>query len=353
MSNNLLLVGTGIWLCVACQHQDKQVVRADQPIPVKIVNLGESAANVEGLIYSGTIAPEKEINLGFQAGGRITSISVSMGQYVAKGQLIATIDDAVYRSQYEAQKAQADLASENYQRILTVFNKGSIAEIKMIEARQQAEQARAAAAASREQLSYARLYAPAAGYINAKLADVGDMMAAGTPVVQLLDISSVKVQVTIPEGEINQFRVGNKGSVELPALGNKVLQGNISEVSVSSAQGSPVYTVNIGLPNHQKELKPGMVANVSFKKNGQVYSAGSDSSAKVVVPLQSVQVDEKGQQFVYITSADQKKALRKTVKTGEMNDRGFAIQSGLQSGEKLIVSGYHKLTDGSLITVIP
>lgn len=337
----------------ACQGDKKEKPLNEIPVKVKVINLGEGSDSTKAIGYSGSVTANKTINLSFQVSGTITKIPVEVGQYVRKGQLIAQIDETIYRNQYQGQQAQATLAKENYERINQVFQKGSIAEIKMLEARSQYEQAQAAVRAARESLSYTSIYAPESGYIGAKLMEAGNTTGPGAPVVQLLDISTVKVNVPVPDVEIDRIKKGDRVNITVPSLGSESYAGTIDEIGISSAQGSPAYSAKVALKNSQNRLKPGMVANIAFNKKSEP-GKGADSSARILtaVPLQSLQVDEHGQHFVFVTSADGKRALRKIVETGPLYDNGIGIKSGLKPQEKLIVSGYHKLLDSMLIEIV-
>ena len=128
----------------SCKNEDKN--REIQPIAVKTLTLGSPDSNTDAsYAATGRIAADKSLRLSFQVGGVIEQFPVNMGDFVQKGSLIARIDATAYQKQYEARKAQAELAKDNYNRIEEVYNKGSIAEIKMIEARSNYKQAEAAA----------------------------------------------------------------------------------------------------------------------------------------------------------------------------------------------------------------
>ena len=335
----------------SCTHTD-QTKQTPAPVNVKVISLNAGESNSGTITYSGTIASSKAIDLSFQVGGTITSIPVENGQAVAKGQLLAALDETTYRNQYNAQLAQAKLAQENYQRVLEVFKKGSIAEIKMLEARSQYDQANSAAKATYQNIAHTRIFAPRAGYIGNKRIETGATASPGVPVLQLIDISSVEVAVPVPEAEINQYHKGDRANVTIEALSNKKIEGSISEVAVLASAGSPNYTVKIRLNNNDKQLKPGMACKVSFA-NATTTTATPDSLSKqLIIPAQAVQVDMNGKNFVYVASADGKNAVRKEIQTGSLYNNGIAVTNGLAGSDQLIISGYHKLTANSPIQII-
>lgn len=352
------LVSTAIFFAVlafvfGCKEKKEEKI-PPEPIRVNVVRLNpgshQNDGEVGGIQYSGTIQANQTIDLSFQVGGTITSLPVQVGQYLNKGQLIAAVDESVYRAQYNAQLAQVRLARENYNRISEVFKKGSIAEIRLIEARSQYEQASSAAKASYQNIAHTRLYAPRSGYVGAKRVEAGATASPGMPVIQLLDISSIDVLVSVPEGEINRYLKGLRATVFVDALDNRPLQGRISEIGVLSLQGSASYNVKVSLPNSNKQLKPGMSCKVTFQ---QTHTNNITAfNTEIVVPAQAVQVDERGKNFVYVADTATQMALRKEVVTGAIYDNGLAIRQGLTGDEHIITNGFQKLTDRSPIQII-
>ncbi|SCC50079.1 RND family efflux transporter, MFP subunit [Chitinophaga costaii] len=338
-----------VLLNCGCGHKVQPKSTPDT-ISVSSIQLGGVIpATTDRLQYDGTIQADKTINLSFQVSGTITSIPVQTGDYVLKGQKVAEIDETVYRNQYNAQQAQAKLAEENYNRTLEVFKKGSIAEIKMLQARADFDQATSAAKASYQNIVHTKLFAPVNGYIGDKKIEAGATASPGTPVVQLLDIRSVQVLVAIPESEINRYKVGNTAAVTVDALGGEPLLGKVSEIGVLAQQNSASYNVKVHLINPVKALKPGMLCKITFTPDNHIASTDSASHQEIIVPAQAVQVDEKGNNFVFVADEAGKKAFRRQVQTGALYSSGIAIKSGLVGSERLITSGYQKLNDSTPI----
>lgn len=347
MKTKLTLAGAvlaAIWIS-SCSGRKEQKNGPDT-LAVNVFNLSESSTSANNrTVYDGTLEADKTIDLSFQVSGTILSFPVLTGDYVKKGQLVGVVDETVYRNLYNAQVAQAKLAQENYSRVNDVFEKGSVAEIKMLEAKSTYDQATSAARATYQNIAHTRLYAPVSGYIGEKKAESGAVANPGQPVLQLLDTRSVKVMVAVPENEVNRYKAGTSAMVKIDALGNKPVQGKVSEVGVLALNGSANYNIKISLANNDMKLKPGMLCKVVFSK-----SADTVTSFKVVVPVQSVQVDEKGSSFLYVISPDHK-AVRKNVTIGQLYSNGIAIRSGLSGNEQVITSGYQKLADQTPVII--
>ncbi|MCJ8208383.1 efflux RND transporter periplasmic adaptor subunit [Mucilaginibacter sp. RS28] len=327
----------------------KETAATVDTISVQAIRLDSTGNHADGkIIYNGTLQANKAIDLSFQVSGTINAINVKTGDHVKKGQLLATVDQTTYQSQYDAQLAQVRLAGENYQRIKAVYDKGSVAEIKMLEAKSNYEQALASSKATYQNIAHTRLFAPQTGYIGEKKAEAGSTASPGQPVLQLLDTRSIDVLVAVPESEINRYHIGDAATVKVDALDNQPLQGRVSEVGVLALNNSANYNLKVRLGNDGERLRPGMLCKVVF--DHKQTAAKEAGNSEVIVPVQAVQVDENGNNYVYIISADNK-AQRKPVKTGTLYNNGLSITSGLSGNERLILSGYQKLADQTPVTV--
>lgn len=334
-----------VLLTISCGNEEKPKV--NKTIKVEVMNVGLNTNNSQSKVaYNGTIEADVAIKSSFQVSGNVVHVPVSIGDFVKKNQLIAQIDATIYSSQYEQQLAQVRLAKENYERINNVFQKGSIAEIRMLEARSQYEQAQAAAKMTYENVRHAKLYAPMDGYVSAKMMDVGDLAQPGQPVVEIVNINAVKAVFPIPDGEINSITKGDSANVNLPTLDKSVI-GIVDEVSIQSNQGSPVYTAYVKLNNPDKQIKPGMTCNVRLQDKVE---NGKNVKEVIVIPSESIAVTEDGKQYVYIV--DNGIAERKYIETGELYDSGIVVKKGLAKGDHLIISGYHKLTQSTPVEIV-
>lgn len=333
----------------ACSGKKEQKKTPDT-ISVTVQNLSEPDSDTGNrIVYNGILQADQVIDLSFQVSGTINSFPVKSGDFVRKGQIIATVDETTFRNQYNAQLAQARLADENYKRTLAVYQKGSVAEIKMLEAKSNFEQATSAARATYQNIVHTRLYAPQSGYIGDKKTESGATASPGQPVAQLLKTRSIEVMVSVPESEVNRYHQGDEAMVRVDAYGNTPLHGRVSEIGVLAINNSANYNVKVKLANGGQQLRPGMLCKVEFMPAASSH-ASADTSAQLVVPAQAVQVDEQGHNYVF-TASDDNKAIRKEVTTGSVYDNGIAIKSGLKKEDRLILSGFQKLTNQATVRI--
>ena len=329
----------------SCEKKIKE--RKIQPIEVETVMVGNVSSANRGNYFSasGRIVADKRVKLSFQVSGTIEEFPVNMGDFVSKGSLIAKIDGTAYQKQYEARRAQAEMAKDNFNRVAEVYNKGSIAEVKMVEARSNYKQAEAAAQASYQNVKFTHMTAPFTGYIGEKMMETGDLATPGQPIVDFFDIDKLKAVIPVPDDQVNQYQTGDKTIVKIEVL-NTEYEGEITEISVQSDSNTPSYTVKITINNEDKKIKPGMACTVILPEKEHT---SDEASNTFIVPIETVSVTEKNENFVYVVNEN--KAERRIVKTGKLYNNGIAVTEGLQKGDQLITSGYHKLTQDTPVTI--
>jgi len=329
---------------------EEQTSKSINPIAVNIVNITQDNG-VDGSSekFPGIIKPIKTSNISFQVAGDITKLPVNLGDYVKKGQLIAAIDPSMYNAQFEANKAQANLAKENFTRINSVYQKGSIAEIRMLEAKSNYEQAQSALNAASKNLNHTKLTAPFSGYISNKLMESGDVASPGMPIVELVDLSKVQAIISLSDHEINNYKTGSKANIYVPTL-NQTFSGILTEIAVQSESQTPVYTAKITVDNPDLILKPGMTCTNVIEDKINTVNDVTNQTFKL--PVDVVSITNEGENFVYVVNTENQTAQRKIVEIGKLYNDGIEIKSGLAIGDKVITSGYHKLTNNTPIKIL-
>jgi|TARA_R110000744_G_scaffold221454_7_gene340448 membrane fusion protein (multidrug efflux system) len=342
----IILTCTIMALLQSCktEHKEHEV----QPIEVRTLVLGSQPSKDTENTFSATgrMAADKSVKPSFQVSGTIEQFPVSMGDFVKEGSLIARITATTYKKQYETRKAQAEMAQDTYARVQEVYEKGSIAEVRMVEARSNYKQARADAEASYQNVKHTMITAPFDGYVGKKMMEAGDLASPGQPIVQFFDIDRLKAIIPIPDEDVNQYKTGDRAIVKVDVL-DKEYEGEITEISIQADTSNPSYTAKISIPNPEREVKPGMACTVSIPEEQKTAQGGL---AAIIIPVETVSVTEEGQNFVYLVNS-QNRAERRMVKTGALYNNDISITQGLQKGDRVITSGYHKLTENTPVTV--
>ena len=328
-------------LMTACSAKEKNEDAVVAPVRVKTSVVTKSPVNT-GRTYSGVIEEAAGTVLSFKVPGTITSLSVTEGQQVSKGQLIGTVDGASLQSNYEIAKATLATAQDTYDRMKLLHDANSIPKMKWVEVQNTLKSAKSACDIAKNTLEDTHLYAPFSGIISEKYADAGSNAAPAVPVVKLVEISPVKASISVPENQIGSFVKGSIANIRININENVSVEGRLTEKGVSADPLSRTYTVKFTASNPESKLLPGMLCNVSMKT--------AEEKDALVVPVDAVLLDHNNQSFVWIIRNG--KAEKRVITLGEYIADGVVVSNGLSDGDEIIISGQQKVSNGMSVTSI-
>ena len=306
--------------------------------PVKVVTAKAGVPlSGQSYSYSGTVEGSQDAVLSFQVAGTVKNVNTEVGQRVGKGELLASIDHATYKSSYDAAVAALVQARDAYNRMKELRDKKSLAEIKWVEAENQLQQAASLEEIARYNLEHCNLYSPFNGVISEKNIEIGQNAVPGMQVFKITAIGQVKVKISVPEQEISKIKMNGKACVEVAALDGRRYEGTVVEKGVEAHPLSHSYDVKIAVDNSDRMLMPGMVTKVELQQ--------TDTAAVVTLPAHLVQLDEDNKSFVWIVKNG--KAERRDVVCGNYTASGVEIAAGLDGSEEIIVEGQQKVCNGT------
>lgn len=327
-----------LFLVAGCK--EKKQSRVLQPIPVEVMVIGEEGeAGAQN--YVGTIEASSASVLSFPVAGNVTRIYVREGQKVSEGSLLAEINDATFKQAYSAAQATLRQAQDGYDRLKLLHDKGSISEVQWVEMETKLAQAVSSEAIAKRNLENCKLKAPYSGVVGKLSAEEGMNVLPGNAVLTLLQTYGMQVNIPIPENVISSVTVGQPVRISVSALDNRVYEGKIGSKGVVANALSHNYEVLVPLKNSDGALMPGMVCNA--------WLPSSDTTQLIVVPNRVVKIDHTGEHYVWLASGG--KAVRRTVITGGLAQRGIIIAEGLNPGDSVIVNGEQKVSTGSSVSV--
>ena len=328
-------------LVALCSCGEKKQAVAEQTVRVKVQEILPEAVNGEQG-FSGTIEEASGASLSFASAGTIKRIYVDEGQTVRQGQLIAELDPTTLQNAYTISKTSLEQAQDTYNRMKELHDAGSLPEMQWIQIENQLKSATAQEAIARKSLSDTKLYAPFSGYISSKIAEIGQNASPGMPIVKLVNIGSVKVKISVPEDDIQRIAQHSSMKVVVPALGNREFEGQVKERGVSADPRSRTYEVKATIQNHDGQLLPGMIC--------QVFTNYMQGSTGVFVPANLVQLDSDNKTFVWVVNGE--RALKREIIIDGESAQGAKVSFGLVAGDKLIVAGQQKVSNGMKVEIV-
>jgi membrane fusion protein (multidrug efflux system) len=316
--------------------------KKDGQVKVKIEAVKTITGNQN--YYVGTVEETVSIPLSFMTTGMVEKVFVIEGQKVKKGQLLALLSTESAEDAYQIVLAKEKQAKDAYDRLVEVYNKGSLPEIKLIEVETALSQAQAAARIAKKNLEDCKITAPVDGYIGNRSIEPGTNVIPGNTVITVVKIDKVYTAISVPEKEIFNIQIGQQAEITVAALDGEKYTGEIVEKGVIANPISHTYNVKILLNNEGFKLMPGMVSQVFLKND--------NTTSSLAIAPQAVQEMGNGQKFVFLASSNSTKVTRRMVQTGGIKEGGIVVTNGLQIGDSVVVEGYQKIDENTNILII-
>ena len=277
-------------------------------------------------------------------GGQVRAVYVKQGDYVKKGQLVLKLEDAVIRQNIKQLESQLGFAKDIYARQKNLWDEGIGTEVQFLSARNNVESLEKQISVVREQAGTSNVYAEVTGIIENVNIRVGETFT-GSPLagITIVNPSALKAVVDVPENYISKIRKGMPVVIDVPDLGQK-FNSQISLISETINMNTRSFIAESKMPA-TSQLKPNQLAVVRIQDH--------QSKNAVVVPVETVQSDDKGKYVFVMKEENGKKVARKmSVTIGEFYDELIEIRSGLTGGENLVTRGFQGLYEGQLIDLV-
>ncbi|WP_421759052.1 efflux RND transporter periplasmic adaptor subunit [Devosia sp.] len=303
-----------------------------------------------------------------QVGGIITAVAVKEGQPVKAGDLLFTIDDKNYQAEVAA--AEANLASANAQlpsaeakvtRYETLVGSGGVsqsdldtAKVELAQAKASVQSAEAQLAGKQITLDQTKITAPISGMLGTLNAEIGSLVTASQAdalaTIRTVDPSYIE----LVESSVNILALRSDGDADpaktrppLPKV-NLTLEdgrlydqeGTISSSDLVVSETTGTVTMRATIPNPERILLPGMFVRAHI-------AIGEQENA-FLVPQRAVTFNSRGEPTAYFVTADNKAEQRVLTATRDMNN-AWVVTAGVTAGDKLIVDGLQKISDGSAV----
>ncbi len=241
----------------------------------------------------------------------------------------ATVSVTQARSQFEVAKHHYDS--------LTAFGN----EQGKRAAAGQLESAKGKYAGAEALLSYSQIHSPISGWITDRPLYPGEMAAAGTPLLTVMDTSQVIAKAHIPQSEAALLSPGAKATMVVPGV-DKPVEGKITVVSPALDPNSTTVEVWVQAKNPKQLLKPGTSVQLSL--------AAKALPNALAVPAAAVQPGPDGTTVVMLLG-DDSRAHQTPVHVGVKQDDDIQILDGVKAGDKVILSGAYGLPDKTKVKV--
>ena len=297
----------------------------------------------------GTIAAIHGVTVSADLPGTVDKINFDSGRFVNKGDVLVVLDTRQERAQLAANEAQRDLAKVNYARYQQLVNEGVISKLEYDKALADQKQTEANVGEIHAAIQRKTIVAPFSGALGIRQANLGQYLAAGSPIVSLQSLDPIYVNFSVPQQVLGQLKVGDKVQLKSADLKGASFTGRVNAIDSVIDPGTRNFQVQATVANPQGKLRPGLFVEVEAGVGASRSLISLPASAINYAPFgDSVYVleDMKGpdgksyrgvrQQFVKVE--------------GSRGDQ-VGVVSGLKPGEEVVTSGVFKLRNGAAVAV--
>lgn len=348
--HRVVLVAAALALA-ACSQEAPDAVPAR---PALVAQAGAAAANLS--VYAGEVRAQFEPALAFRIGGKISRRLVDVGEQVKKGQALAELDAADVGLQLEAARAQQAsaesdlaLAESELERYKSLLERQLVSKSlydARASARQAAEarvrQAQAEARVSGNQAAYAVLRAPADGVIAQRLAEAGQVVAAGQSVFVLAEEGQREVAISVPEQSAALFTPGREMAVELWSQPGKRFPAKLREIAPAADSQARTFAARVSFSPGDVRTEIGQSARVFALQQGE---------RSLAVPLPALH-EKDGKPALWVVDPAKSTVSLRPVTVGAYGEADVPVLSGLEPGEWVVAAGVHLLLEGQRIKPI-
>jgi membrane fusion protein (multidrug efflux system) len=343
----LLLVVIGSIFGYKFYQINQMQAKFSQPRPATVVETTEVArVSWQPSIQSiGGIRAINGVMIANELPGVVTKVLFKSGQSVKKGDILIRLNSDIEQAALTTRLAEAQLASKAFQHNSDLISKRAVSQFALDETKAALDVARARVKEAEAQFGKKILTAPFDGIVGLRLADIGEYLSVGTPVVEINMLNPILVEYTLSEQELASVDIGDLVEVTVAATGSEVFKGTITAINSSITPETRTVKLRAQLLNPQQSLKPGMFATIKTMAEGE--------RQVIAIPNIALSFNTYGD-FAYALTKNEKGQLvteQRTLETGVTRDGMTEINKGLEPGERIIASGLLRLRAGQRVKI--
>lgn len=291
----------------------------------------------------GSLEAEENLMVTSKIPGQITSIKVKEGDMVRQGQIVAVLDDEVFRKSIDELKSSLDQVLVMYNKQKALWDQKIGTEMQYLNLKNQKESLEKKLVTLNSQVNQNYVTAPFSGVIDEVFVKVGSIASPGVPLMQLVNTTNLKATAKVPDSYVAFIKQGDQVKVNFPDL-NKTIEASVTYVGRIVDPMSRTFRIEVKLPGGNPDLKPNLMSLIQINDK--------TSNSAIVIEENIVQPTEEGK-IVFVTADDKGKkvARQKTVTTGLSYNGKVEILTGLSVGDQLITTGYQDLSDNQPIGI--
>jgi len=328
-----------------CGKQEQEAPEIVRPVKMMTIGAGAAGGTRE---YPGQVRAAEEVQLSFEAPGRLIELNAREGQRMTAGALIAALDPRDFEAERDRVRARRNETRADLERNRTLYERDAISLRDLEVVQRQFEVSEANLAQAEKALADTRLYAPFDGRIAGRLVENRENVAAKQPIVVFHDDSGLEIRASLPEGDVLRFRkLGTvqdmtarlSPTVEISAAAGRSIPAWVKELRSTADPVTRTYEVTLGFdPPADLSITSGMTARVVITLTA--------TDGALLVPSSAVVADSDLRSLVWVYDAAEGVVHGREVELGQTTGDQIEILSGLEDGDAIAVLGASNLEEG-------
>ncbi len=292
----------------------------------------------------GNVVTDRNVMVTAEMAGRITSRKFNEGQFVKKGQVLATVDTEILEKNLAELESRQSLVNTIYEKQKNLWDKKIGSEIQFLKAKNDKEALEKSISTLNAQIKRSAVIAPISGVVEKAFLKQNEIIAPGMPLAQIVDVSTLKVKSAVSEIYTKNIKRGKKVMVEFPSVDIK-REVAITRIGQFINLANRTLEIEMNISNSGGIIKPNAMAIVRIK-DFEIKDA-------ITIPTNLVQKSTDGETFIYTLSNDGKKKAKKTViETGKSYKGKTIVTKGLTENMTIISKGYNEVYNGEEVNVV-
>lgn len=309
------------------------------PVRVQPVKLVSSPTKINAV---GTLRAPQDIKITAEVGGYVTNVAFIDGQAVKAGDVLFQLDDAKEQADLLSAQSAYEGAKNKLGRMQNLVKSHYVSAEDIDLAKADLEAKLAALKTAQDSVNKKTIKAPFNGTVGAKTVNIGDFVASGQKLVELVDRGVLKVDYSVPEKYFQQVKLNQAVTITTSDSSCRSFAGNVVYIAPTIDPETHTLALQASVPNLDNALAPGLFVTLS-------HVTGSTNNI-VIVPEESLL---KSPDKVIVYRVLDNKAVETPVKVGMCQGNGYVeILSGLKAGDIIVIAGQEKLSNGADVNIV-
>jgi RND family efflux transporter MFP subunit len=289
--------------------------------------------------YLGTFEANKQATVSSEGQGKVVSVNFEEGDVIKKGAVLAKLDDEMLKLQLQTIEVNLEGQRKDEARYKILSEQNAAPDIQLEKVQLAIRGLEIQKAQILKQLKSCTVVSPFNGVVTKKMIDLGSVIGPGTQVVEIMDISILKLAVNIPERDINKFKVGQKVIVNTDVMPDQTISGIIKTIAPQADRTHNVK-VQVEVKNINNELKAGMFGT-AIMENGLSVKA-------LAIPRKTLVGSTKNPQVYVVKNG---KSILTSFNAGTSDGDFIEVVSGIDQSDKVVIKGQVNLKNNSNVKI--